>query len=119
MVIRLTRAIVVLVVLCSSGCRSLVSTAVSLPFEVARHAQSLTVAQIEGGIKIAEGAISLADHAGRAIYQHQIRRAELGDRLARARNTAKPEGTDDRGYALVTPGENPRSAFPRCFQALK
>lgn len=46
MVIRLTRAIVVLVVLCSSGCRSLVSTAVSRPFEVARHAQSLTVAQI-------------------------------------------------------------------------
>lgn len=92
MAIRLTRAIVVLVILCSSGCRSLVFTAVSLAFEVARHAQSLTVAQIEGAIKIAEGAISLVDHAGRAIHQHQIHRIELGDRLARAQEHGETRG---------------------------
>ena len=74
--LRFIAATGVILICMSAGCGSLVSTAITAPFQVAREAQELAFAQIEGSIKIVDGTISVVDHISDAAHRHALRKAE-------------------------------------------
>ena len=74
--LRVTTIAGLIVLPLNMGCASLLSTAVTLPFEVGRQAQDIAFAQIDGTFKVAKGAISLIDHVSEVSHRHAMRKAE-------------------------------------------
>jgi len=71
---RIAIAVGLIVILISTGCASMVRTAVMLPFDISRQAQQLAVGQIEAGMKIADHSLGLIDRVGEVAHNCAVRK---------------------------------------------